>query len=194
MTMATASTMDTRTGGKLDLEDPSGTVIELEDVACALSRICRFAGHSSQFYSVAQHAVLVSGIVNSIGRSDLRFLALHHDSHEAYIGDISSPLKRLLAERNELETLRGITNSLDVAIRSRFGIPDPSDEDACTVKYADLVALAVEAKTFMSSRFEIPEAVRFEPLVSDICIRVALDPMEAEAEFIAEHRRIEQES
>ncbi|EHX22395.1 hypothetical protein ECDEC12A_5375, partial [Escherichia coli DEC12A] len=58
--------------------------IDINDIAVSLSNICRFAGHLSHFYSVAQHAVLCSQLVPQ----EFAFEALMHDATEAYCQDI----------------------------------------------------------------------------------------------------------
>lgn len=60
--------------------------IDINDIAVSLSNICRFAGHLSHFYSVAQHAVLCSQLVPQ----EFAFEALMHDATEAYCQDIYS--------------------------------------------------------------------------------------------------------
>ena len=69
--------------------------VDLEDIAHALAMTCRFGGMVPRFYSVAQHAVLVALMVMEASRRpDWALLALHHDSAEAYLGDIPRPIKR----------------------------------------------------------------------------------------------------
>ncbi len=72
--------------------------IVINDIAVSLSNICRFAGHLSHFYSVAQHAVLCSQLVPQ----EFAFEALMHDATEAYCQDIPAPLKRLLGNDSNL--------------------------------------------------------------------------------------------
>jgi uncharacterized protein len=82
--------LDTVSGRKLDLDDPKPDQICLEDIASALSKVCRFGAQPKRFYSVAQHAVHVSRMVEDGGRPDLALAALHHDSHEATLPSFSA--------------------------------------------------------------------------------------------------------
>lgn len=50
-------------GGKFWPLDPRGEEVRIDDMAHALSLICRFTGHTKDFYSVAQHSVLVAWTV-----------------------------------------------------------------------------------------------------------------------------------
>ena len=85
----------TRSGKKAYPLEMDPEMVCLEDVAHALSMICRWSGHCSQHYSVCQHVLLVAELVAIRHRSPtLTLLALHHDSHEAYLGDTARPVKR----------------------------------------------------------------------------------------------------
>lgn len=101
--------------------------------ACSLSNICRFAGHLSHFYSVAQHAVLCSQLVPQ----EFAFEALMHDATEAYCQDIPAPLKRLLPDYKRME------EKIDAVIREKYGLPPVM---STPVKYADLIMLATERR------------------------------------------------
>lgn len=67
--------------------------LDAGDIARALANQCRFGGHSRVFYSVAQHCVIVSRVVEERG-GDVEdvFAALMHDAGEAYLGDMPHPL------------------------------------------------------------------------------------------------------
>lgn len=105
---------NTYTGRLIDLKDPYPEMFHIEDIATALSRICRFGGHSSAFYSVAQHSVMVAACATNQAKK----WALMHDAAEAYIGDIVKPLKVMLEPQ-----YRQIEESFEQVIQSRFVIP-----------------------------------------------------------------------
>lgn len=107
--------------------------IVINDIAVSLSNICRFAGHLSHFYSVAQHAVLCSQLVPQ----EFAFEALMHDATEAYCQDIPAPLKRLLPDYKRME------EKIDAVIRKKYGLPPVM---STPVKYADLIMLATERR------------------------------------------------
>jgi hypothetical protein len=70
------------------------------DIAQALSNLCRYAGHTNRFYSVAEHSVLLS---HQFGDPELAMVALLHDATEAYCVDIPRPLKRMLPDYTKYE-------------------------------------------------------------------------------------------
>ncbi|WP_127958025.1 HD family hydrolase [Serratia microhaemolytica] len=127
------SWINTFTGKQFCYAKPAVENICIEDIAQALSHECRFAGHLPEFYSVAQHSVLVSKIV----RPELALEALLHDAHEAYCKDIPSPLKHMLPDYQYIES------SIDSIIRYRFNLPASCSP---AIKYADLVILATERR------------------------------------------------
>jgi hypothetical protein len=127
------SFIQTLSGKKFDYINSTADDIDIEDIANALSNICRFAGHLPEFYSVAQHSVLCSQIVHP----EFAFEALMHDAAEAYVQDLPAPLKRLLPEYQRIETM------VDDLIRSKYAIPA---NQTSVVKYADLIMLATERR------------------------------------------------
>ncbi|MEY7688119.1 HD family hydrolase [Citrobacter cronae] len=129
------SYIQTLSGKHFNYLDIQQDDIVIEDIATALSHICRFAGHLPEFYSVGQHSVLTSHLVPQ----EFALEALLHDAAEAYLQDIPSPLKRLLPDYQVIEA------RVDAAIRQKFGLPR---EQHPTVKYADLVMLASERRDF----------------------------------------------
>ncbi|KKM05774.1 hypothetical protein LCGC14_1750690 [marine sediment metagenome] len=100
---------------------PHPSQIYIEDIATGLSNICRWGGQSYQFYSVAEHSLLVEKLIEEEGKHPkLRMAALLHDAAEAYLGDIPSPIKArtMIGEQSyhqlEKEVLRAIADALDL--------------------------------------------------------------------------------
>ncbi|SQC88202.1 Uncharacterised protein [Klebsiella pneumoniae] len=108
-------------------------IVYIEDIALALSNLCRFTGHLDEFYSVAQHSVLASYLVPS----EFALEALLHDASEAYCNDIAAPLKALLPD------YRGIEKWVEGLISQKFGTPETISPE---VKQADLIMLATERR------------------------------------------------
>ena len=91
----------TNSGIHFDLRHPTKDMICIEDIAHHLSKLCRFTGAIDPFYSVAQHSLYCSWLVPP----EHALTALMHDSTEAYLGDVSKPLKQLLSDYQRLEKI-----------------------------------------------------------------------------------------
>lgn len=126
----------TQSGQQFDLLRPTASMIKPVDIAHALSRLCRFNGHTRAHYSVAQHSLIVASLVPT----EHQLVALMHDATEAYIGDMTRPLKAVMPEYQYVE------NQIWLAVCERFDIQ--IDLPAC-VKQADMVALATERRDLM---------------------------------------------
>lgn len=118
-------------GNLFDYNRPEATEVQIEDIAAALSKVCRFAGHIHRFYSVAQHAINASRIVSK----EHAFDALMHDTAEAFTNDLPTPLKFAVPIFKELEV------KIESAMASRFGFAYPLPD---AVKVADAQMLAIE--------------------------------------------------
>lgn len=128
--------IQTFTGRKFWPIEPAAEDVCIEDIAHALALKCRFAGHCREFYSVAQHSVLVASLVQPVDA----LWALLHDAGEAYFADIPRPVKRSLPIFKDIE--RGIMN----VVCEAFGLPQ---EQPQSVTHADAVLLATEARDLM---------------------------------------------
>lgn len=85
--------LQTHSGIAFDLLEPRAEDVRLDDIALALSRINRFAGHTHMAgYNVAQHSYLVMDLMPQHCSPHLKLAALLHDAHEAYTGDITTPV------------------------------------------------------------------------------------------------------
>jgi hypothetical protein len=133
----------TYTGRRFDPLNPDPKAIHMGDVAHSLSNICRYTGHTKEFYSVAQHSVLVAKIVKYLGGSPVeQFQGLLHDATEAYLNDVARPLKILPF----MESYREIEGKIEHLIAAKFGLKSLTTE---LVKRADTIALATEARDLM---------------------------------------------
>lgn len=128
----------------MDLENPRPKDIDIHDIACGLSKICRFTGQLPQFYSVAQHAMLVAEVIEP----RLRFPALNHDDSEAYLGDLTRNLKhsRYLAGYRTLE------RRWTAAINQALGIGRLVEADRRQLKAADDLAAVWERTVLREGR------------------------------------------
>ena len=129
--------IETFSGILFDLENPKSTDIRLVDIAHALSATNRFAGHCKQPYSVAQHSVLCS-----LHSSEPRW-SLCHDTAEAYVGDMTRPLKQMLGK-----AYREIEQRILYAIGIYFKLP-PYEEYAAEIKKIDNRLLVTEKRDLM---------------------------------------------
>lgn len=164
-------TILTSQGTYFDFVHPERSEINAEIIAHALSNICRFTGHCQTFYSVAQHAVLVSHLVPP----GFAYQALHHDDAEAFVGDMASPLKKMLPGYKEIE------RRVEAEVFRRMGLPAKL---APEVKRADLIALRTEQRDLMHKNgglwtslegIEPDEGVSISPLPPHWAMRLYLD-------------------
>lgn len=121
----------TFTGGRFWPLDPRPEDVDIRDIAHALSQTCRYGRMASEFYSVAQHSVIVSLHVPHYDA----LWGLLHDAEEAYspFGDIPRPVKREMPAR-ELGALLDINVRIQQAVCTRYGLPAI---EPATVKHAD---------------------------------------------------------
>lgn len=137
MTRVRTTMMQTFTGKLIDLSRFSEEDVRLPDISHALAIINRFTGHSRCPYSVAQHSVMVSKIIEP---EHARW-GLLHDASEAYLGDVATPLKSMLLEYQALE------EHIQRTIARRFGLVWPMPVE---VKRADVRALMAEKRDLLT--------------------------------------------
>lgn len=131
--------IETVSGQKFFIDNP---VFDIKDITHALAHQCRYTGHSKQFYSVAEHSILVSHLVEDLGLGD-PFEGLMHDAAEAYLSDIAAPWKVLLPDYKKLEA------RIEGPLRQWAEVPEVLSEG---VKRADWLALFIEARSLMPTR------------------------------------------
>jgi len=126
----------TFTGLYMNVFEPTTEMICIEDIAHSLSLQCRFSGHLSEFYSVAEHSILCAGYV----KYDSKLAALLHDASEAYMLDIPSPIKR------RLPNYKAIEDKLMQCIAEKFVFEYPLTKD---IKKVDEIILKTEWNELM---------------------------------------------
>jgi hypothetical protein len=156
-------------GVYFDFEAPETSAFTIEDIAHGLAMTCRFAGQCIRHYSVAQHSVHVSQIVPAKDA----YAGLMHDAPEAFVHDISKPLKVMLPD------YRPIEKRVEGAIFSRFGVPNPLPP---SIKEADIRMLVTEQHQLMRNRDDWLYARGRQPLD---CVIPTWSPEQAKAEFLA---------
>lgn len=124
--------VNTLAGYPFPFDDPDSARYTILTVAHALANQCRFNGHTRAYYSVAEHSVEVSYRVPP----DLALIGLMHDAHEAFVGDIPTPIKRQLSGWDEFE------DRIARSVRRRFGLPLELPEEVVAVDHR---MFAVEA-------------------------------------------------
>lgn len=194
---AAVGNIETASGQRYHFESPQPETILLEDIAHALSNVCRFAGHIRCFNSVAEHSVLVSRIVAAYPteafcdenhpktefyeeeyRRNIIRAALLHDGHEAYIWDAPSPVKPLLGD-----TFKRLGRIADEAIASKF-LKEGFSADTFKhpiIKKADRCALVVEGRALLPVG---PTDDEWEPLPPGVQWDGGLTPYEAKTLFL----------
>lgn len=147
---------------------PRAEDLDIADIAHALANIPHWNGHTSAFYSVAQHSLHVSFLCPP----ELALWGLLHDASEAYIGDMSRPLKLAIPYFQRIE------QGIQYVIAERFGLvwPEPA-----AVKAADNRSLATEARDLLPGG-----AIGWDPGPSDLNIELLPQaPGYAEFAFLA---------
>jgi hypothetical protein len=175
------SYIQTYLGGKMD---PLGDIddilehINIVDIAHSLAMKCRYGGHCRQFYSVAQHSVLVTRWVAEQGEL-YHMDALLHDAEEAYFSDIPRPVKKMIPG------WEAMIISMKSAIAAKFKL---SPTEPAIVKDADNRILLDEKRWLMAPASD-PDLKW--PDVDPLGIKIKPWPWQkAESEFLNAFRRL----
>lgn len=166
--------MQTYSGGKYWPADPRPVEIRIRDIAHALSLICRYTGHGDFFYSVAEHSVLISKALPK----ELALQGLLHDATEAYLGDMSRPLKYSLPDYKAIEELNWR------AIATKFNLPMDLDP---LVKDYDIRICIDEREYLGMRRGNLDWAISGKPLYVKI---EGWEPRYAEGAFLDRYREL----
>lgn len=123
-------------GKYVNILEPTEDSIDIIDIAHSLSMQCRFGGHLSEHYSVAQHSLNCSFLASK----EFELEALMHDASEAYLMDIPRPIKLLLPDYKIIE------DRFMKVIAKKFGFNYPLSEE---VKKVDNDMLQFEWDTLV---------------------------------------------
>jgi hypothetical protein len=137
--------LQTASGKAFDLREPTPEMVDVIDVAIGLSNIARYNGQVP-FFSVAEHSVRCS-FAPEATTTRLQFLALLHDAHEAYVGDVTAPLK---------QAMRATASYLS------DGYTDASHYDSCEE----------EAESAVAKAFAAHPLVEEQPIIRTIDMRM----------------------
>ena len=151
------SVMNTFSGKKFDPMHMNSEDVSLEDLAHALSLLCRGGGHLQYFYSVGQHSINCMKEARARGWSKrIQLVCLLHDASEAYIADIIRPVKVHLSEYYKIES------KIMDCILEKFGLDDLSEEENSRWKQIDDEILDHELRELMIGEKDRP----IKPLAS----------------------------
>jgi len=170
----------TRTDKKFSLNNINPDNVCIEDIASALSKQCRYNGHIDRFYSIAQHCICVAeGLL-----PQLSIYGLLHDAAEAYIGDITMPVKQYLLKNNS-DLIYDLEENILEAIYYKFNLKCPDLPLQAKVKKQDNIWLVLEALNMFDSIVDNwTEKYIMLDDIKDITMEKALNPDEAEKEYI----------
>ena len=217
--------LQTFTGKRIDLINPTREMVDIEDIAHSLSMICRYNGHCRDFYSVAEHSVMVEAMgsqillrreaernsgklstvvvplaspprpTSEIVQQSLALLL--HDAAEAYIGDITTPLKRGLesvggdvvypqseAKQSKIEELE---RRWLLAIGEAFGLGERLADPSDVIRQADEKVMTVEVPMLFHPVQSCWWDVRSRPRSGEMVIQ-CWTPAEARRQFISRFR------
>lgn len=134
-------------GRAIDLAKPSTYEVTVDELDQLLSKLKRFGGFGM---SVSQHSVMVADTLYHLtGNPHIAMMGLLHDSAEAYIGDISTPMKAALGVNiehieskmhDEIIKQLGVLNQYNLATQPLVKLVDMM---ALHFEYNDLVATGV---------------------------------------------------
>ena len=148
-------------GNKFFFHDLEKSDICIQNIAKPLAKLCRFNGQTPGWnhYSIAEHAINVSKLVPK----KYRFCALMHDAAEAFLGDVTTPLKRNLPQYKTIEM------KWDDFIAQSYGYQYPFPPE---VKKADYEMCVLEYHTFFK------DVWKFNPEVDTdlICTSTPINP------------------
>lgn len=156
------------------------TDINIGDIATALSRIPRFNGHTIRPYPVAAHSLWVSrAILKETGDVMHALGGLMHDAHEAYVGDMATPVQQYVFGSGWPSRWKIVTEELDHCIADALALPHWWRTSGEVVAHFDRLALRAEWRELMPGR----EPAEFENI--GLCADSLVDVTDCRAAFLS---------
>lgn len=152
-----------RSGRVVSLSNPDPSTIDIRDIACSLSRLNRFCGATMLPLNVADHSLNVVRFMSmKKAPPAMLMLGLLHDAHEAYIGDITTPMRKVIMAHAGTDLVLNIADRLDAAIMKAFRVWHSASLGALAwVRTADAAVFAAEWRDLMHG--PCPSSVQAAP-------------------------------
>lgn len=174
------SYITTARGIHFDPIEPEEELLRIRDIAHSLSLICRANGHTTHFYSVAQHSICCAKEAMTRGyKREVALGCLLHDGSEAYLSDVTRPVKKDLTYYLQVE------ERLQNMIFSHFIGRELSKEEQTQVFEIDDQMLSAEFLKLM------PETLNewYRELKREVTCAFE-DPAKVETEFLALYEQL----
>lgn len=153
--------LSTFSGTRVSVMNPKPEQIDIKDISVAIAKQCRFNGHCSRFYSVAEHCARGASLAYQLYGKEVAKEFLLHDATEAYMGDLIRPVKRMIPKFEAME------QKFWEAISTKFNLPYIHSKE---VHYLDNVMVVWEKQWLLPnsepwpnlpdiSSFNLPELV-----------------------------------
>lgn len=180
--------------GPVDLDHLDPADVKPSTLARSLAFTCRWNGHVSNFYSVAEHSALVARALfeanedlSAPRRAQVALAGLFHDAAEAFIGDISQPFKARLSFLNkrtgEVTSLAAFEAELALVVWTALDLPAVGAEHREQIAAMDASIARTEAYHLLGLDRRRP----YEPFRDPLLF---LSPQDAEALFLATYQRL----
>lgn len=141
--MKQAGWIQTYSGKKFWPLEPHSDDICIEDIAHALSLICRFGGHCKEFYSVGQHSIVGAQYLKRKGNIHAAYEFLFHDASETYLCDLTRPIKHASLLGSQYKKAE---KKLQQAVASKFNFDFPNSK---LVTQTDIRMLLTEKRDLL---------------------------------------------
>ena len=150
------TSITTYTKKRFDPLAPEEELIDILDIAHSLSLLCRANGHFPEFYSVGEHCVNCAREARARGYSKrVQLACLLHDASEAYLSDVTRPVKSALPEYKKIE------KNLEAVIYKKWLGSAITEEEYSLMREVDDVLLYHEMLAYFGKKISEKEQMLF---------------------------------